>query len=290
MHMKTAEAVTRPALFANWYPEDLSEVARYLPKPKHRSRSPVTFAIAPHSGWEYSGKVAGSVYAAFPKFDTAIFIGSNHRGLGPPVSLFASGAWEMPAGYVEIDEDFCKDFLGASRNIQADVSAHMREHAVEVQVPFVQYLNPRARIVPVEVRDSHWEACQELGEALAAALYRQIKKDPKKTFCVIGSTDMTHCGARYGQEPEGGLSPEEFARRQDSLAIEKILNLDTAGFLDTVENLEISMCGPGTAAVVMAAAIEFGVKKAHLTAYSTSCENSEGDSDSCVGFGGIVIE
>lgn len=289
--MKTAvETAARSPLFTNWYPEDLSSVSHYLGRPKHRLRSQVAFAVCPHSGWQYSGKVAGSVYAVLPKFDTVIFVGSNHRGLGPPVSVFTGGAWEMPGGYVEIDHDFCRDLLHASRHAQSDVTAHLREHAVEVQIPFVQYLNPRAKIVPIEMRDGPVNVSEELGRALASALYRQMRKDPKKIFCVIASTDFTHCGARYGQEPEGGQSPEDFARRQDRLAIEKILNLDPFGLLDAVDDSEISMCGPGATACVVSAAVEFGAKKAHLTAYSTSCEQTDGDSDSCVGFAGIVIE
>ncbi|MDD1632921.1 MAG: AmmeMemoRadiSam system protein B, partial [Methylococcaceae bacterium] len=94
--------------------------------------------IAPHAGLVYSGSVAGAVYSSIELPGTFVLIGPNHTGLGSPVSLMAKGTWETPLGRVQIDEELAARILAASPLITDDSLAHLREHSLEVQLPFIQ--------------------------------------------------------------------------------------------------------------------------------------------------------
>lgn len=285
----------RKAYCQNWYPSAPEEVAKYLspkkglPNPKGKIETALSFAIVPHAGWIYSGKVAGTVYSSLTAADTVIFVATNHTGLGPASSLFPQGDWETPLGSVPVEETFSRELLKRSNFLKPDLEAHLYEHAIEVQLPFVQTLNPETKIVPIEMRDYRLEVCKEIGAAIAQTMTQLMNNNPQRTFAVIASSDMTHCGERYGQTPPQTISPKDFARKQDQQAIDQILNMDSEGLLRVVKEKNITMCGSGPAAVVIESAKIMGARKGELMAYATSADVSDKDSDMAVGYAGIVI-
>ena len=74
------------------------------------------------------------------------------------------------------------------------MEAHLNEHAIEVQIPFLQVLNPEIKIVPIEMKDYRFETCKDVGMSIAKTIREELKKNPKKRFAVIASSDMSHCG------------------------------------------------------------------------------------------------
>ena len=104
--------------------------------------------LMPHAGYPYSGPVAGATISRIKFKDTFIIMGPSHTGVGKPFSIMTEGVWKTPLGEVEIDSGLAKQILAASKNLQEDHLAHQHEHAVEVQIPFLQYLKPDIRIVP----------------------------------------------------------------------------------------------------------------------------------------------
>lgn len=227
--------------------------------------------LSPHAGLMYSGAVAGAVYSRIELPDTFVLIGPNHTGLGAPVSLMAHGEWETPLGRVGIDEPLAAAILKQSRRIQEDTLAHLREHSLEVQLPFIQYLKETFTIVPLQVLDTRLETCLELGRAVAAAI-----KETSQNTLIVASSDMSH------------YEPAEVARKKDEKAIRHVLDLDPEGLYHTVRDHGISMCGFGPAVAMLSACKALGATKAELVKYMNSGEVS-GDFNQVVGYAGVVV-
>lgn len=273
-----------------WYPETLDKVKGFISSGKEKTDEKIILGIVPHAGWFYSGKVAGIVYGSISKVDTIIFTATNHTGEGPPSSLFPAGLWQTPFGEIQVDSDFSERLLKTSKTLQTDVQAHIYEHAIEVQLPFLSALYPEAKIVPIEMRDYRIETCREIGHSIAKVIEQMTKKFPNKKYAVIASSDMSHCGKRYGQIPPQNMTPNRFAKEQDQVAIEQILKLNSEKLLKVVKENKITMCGSGPAATVIETAGKLGIQKTKLLDYKTSADVSGEDTDLAVGYAGILIK
>lgn len=228
--------------------------------------------LAPHAGFMYSGAVAGAVYSAIAAPKTFLLLGPNHTGMGAPVSLYAEGSWEVPTATFPIDTGLAQRIRRASSLIQADAAAHVREHSLEVQLPFIAETAKNAAIVPIAIMHVSLEECRQLGETLAAAI-----KDTPYDVTMVASTDMSH------------YVTVQTARRLDHLALERIAALDPEGLYQTVHEHRISMCGVYPATVMLFAAKALGARQALQIRYATSGEVS-GDFEQVVGYAGLLIK
>ena len=228
--------------------------------------------IAPHAGYIYSGKVAGSVYSSARIPENIILLGPNHTGLGERVALMTQGEWDMPFGKVKINQELARLLLEESHTFSDNSTAHLREHSLEVQLPFIHHFNPKASIVPVTIMYLDYKECEELGKTIANA----IRKYKNKVLIAV-SSDMNH------------YESDTVTKKKDKKAIDKILALDPKGLMTTVTNENISMCGIIPATIALVAAKELGAKKAELVDYATSGDTS-GDYDHVVGYAGILIK
>jgi hypothetical protein len=235
--------------------------------------------VSPHAGLVYSGSVAGAVYSRIELPGTFVLIGPNHTGLGAPVSLMARGSWETPLGAVRINEDLADAVLSKSRHIHDDTMAHLREHSLEVQLPFIQCLKKEFTIVPIQMRDTRLETCIEVGNAVASAIAecgaRSAEYKAEGTL-IVASSDMSH------------YVSAGTAKKKDHAAIKRILDLDAQGLYHTVRDEGISMCGYGPVVAMLTACKVLGATKAELVKYTNSGEVS-GDYDQVVGYAGIVV-
>ncbi len=235
--------------------------------PKEKALS----ALCPHAGLMYSGHVAGAVYSRIVMPETFILIGPNHTGLGSKVSIMPRGEWEIPLGVLTIDERLARLIINESELFTSDTQAHIFEHSLEVQLPFIVYLSKDAKIVPITVMHATVEECRTMGEAIAKAVSRI-----DYSVVIVASSDMSH------------YVSDEVARRKDKLAINKILQLDPEGLYDTVTSERISMCGYIPATIMLFTARSLKARQAKLIKYSTSGDVS-GDYDYVVGYAGIII-
>lgn len=265
--------VRKPYVAGRFYPGDQQTLDESVSRFIGKAMGERTIAIiAPHAGYMYSGKTAGAVYARTIVPDLVVLLGPNHTGVGKSASLMAKGVWEMPCGNVPVDEAFASSILASSRLFSADASAHLMEHSLEVQLPFITARNPRASIVPITVMRAGKDECAEMGQSIA----RAVKGSGKDVLIAI-SSDMNH------------YESDKKTRVKDRLAIDKVLALDYSGLLDVASENDISMCGVLPAAIGIAAAIELGAVEAVLVDYTTSGETS-GDFDHVVGYAGILIK
>jgi len=239
--------------------------------------------ICPHAGLMYSGAVAGAVYSRVTLPSTAILIGPNHTGLGPPISVYSEGEWLLPGGSLTVAADLARSFLTRCPQAQPDHIAHLSEHCLEVQLPFLHALRPDIQILPIVLGFRNLETCRAVGSALAAVI-QEASTPP----LLIASTDLTHCGPGFGQSPPPGLTAEEFAHEQDRLAIEAIHTLDGERLHQTVETHRVTMCGYVPTTAVLFAAKTLGARQAQLVRYATSADVS-GDVHRVVGYAGLIM-
>lgn len=247
-----------------------SQVRQYIVEGLEKEE--IIGAVSPHAGLMYSGSVAGALYSRIKFPETFILIGPNHTGLGERASVMTSGQWEIPTGTFLIDEQFSKRLLDKSSYLKEDVKAHIYEHSLEVQLPFISYFSTTVKIVPITVMMATLEDCKEVGDAIADTI-----KETDYKVVIIASSDMSH------------YEPDEIARRRDNLAIKEILNLNPEGFYNTVRRERISMCGYLPATIMLFASKRLGAKEARLIKYATSGDVS-GDYGSVVGYASIIVK
>lgn len=227
--------------------------------------------ILPHAGYRYSGPVAGVGYRALwglGRPESVVILGTNHTGLGGPITIAGPGEWATPLGNLPVDEQLAERFAAASGADRSDLP-FLEEHSIEVQLPFLRYLFGPVPIVPAVVRDFSPGFCRSVGGALAEAV-------KGKGIAVIASSDFTH------------YEPHQVAQEKDRRALAHILNLDLEGFLQAVVEYRISICGVGAIGILLAAARSLGLLGAELLAYRTSGE-VVGMLDQVVGYAAVVF-
>ena len=191
----------------------------------------------------------------------------------------------MPGGAVQIAEELASALLTKCPDARPDQVAHLHEHCLEVQLPFLHYLRSDLTILPIVVGTQDLDTCIALGEALAA-LVREVKGERP---VLIASTDMTHCGPGFGQWPPNGVTAEAFARAQDQLALEALQTMDPKHFHRTIERHQVTMCGYAPTTAVLNAARTLGARAATLVRYTTSADIS-GDVNRVVGYAGLMLD
>jgi len=266
--------IRNPVVAGQFYPASASELKSMLKGmvAEKAKKQEVIGLISPHAGYIYSGAVAGATISRIKFKDTFIIMGPNHSGRGKSFSIMTEGSWKTPLGEVEIDAELGKQILANSRYLEDDCSAHLYEHSIEVQLPFLQYFNTEFKLVPIILAYAGGAIYKEIGKALAKA----IKESGRKAV-IIASSDMTH------------YEPQASAQRKDTQAIEAALALDEDELLKRVEKLNITMCGFAPAVSLIVAAKELGAKGAELVKYQTSGDTT-GDYSSVVGYAGIIIK
>lgn len=230
----------------------------------------IVAGIVPHAGWTFSGSLAALVFFAVKqqheKVNTFVVFGAAHGYFGRTPAVCDRGSWITPLGEVAIDEELADAVLSAGPAV-SDPSAHISEHSIEVQVPFIQYLFAGAKILPVLVPPG------QQAVALGTSVGEIISRDERKKIVCIGSTDLTHYGPRYGFTPVGiGAEALKWADSvNDKQFIDLALKLEPEGMLaSAAENC--NACGAGAAAAAVAAAKKLGKTEGLLLAHTSSNE------------------
>ena len=270
-------AVRSSAVAGRFYPDHPDRLLREI----HEYTGPVQTRIsaigcvAPHAGYMYSGHVAGAVYARLEIPQHCIVLCPNHTGRGVPLSIMTATAWQTPLGEVAPSTDIALRLLQNFPHLQEDSAAHRSEHAIEVQLPFLQAEQPNLHIVPIAVGTSELRVLCQLGEAIASVIGDREDSDQK--VLIVASSDMNH------------YESDAITRVKDHKAIDRVLALDARGLWEVVMREDISMCGFGPTVAMLTAAKILGATKATLVRYATSGDIS-GDTDAVVGYAGMIVE
>ena len=272
-----ATAIRQPAVAGRFYPANpqrlRAEVESYTAAPANTAEPKISAlgCVVPHAGYMYSGHVAGAVYRRLELPERYVILCPNHTGMGEPLAIMSEGAWHTPLGDADIDDELATELKRHMPLLAEDSEAHRAEHALEVQLPFLQVLAPGFRFVPITVGTSNYDVLAALGVAIGNTLAKH-----RGRFLVIASSDMNH------------YESDSVTRVKDRRAIDQMLALDPRGLYDVVREGNISMCGYGPAVVMLTAAKKLGATKAELVRYATSGDVSQ-DRDMVVGYAGIAV-
>lgn len=276
-------AVRTPAVAGRFYPcradELLREIQKYttpIESPIPTGRIAAIGCVAPHAGYIYSGSVAGTVYSRLEIPRHCVILCPNHTGKGRPLAVMAGTTWQTPLGEVAPDAEMSAQLLLRFPALEEDSAAHRGEHAIEVQLPFLQQRQPELKIVPIAVGTSNFDVLRGLGEALAGVI-ADLEDDRQEKVLIVASSDMNH------------YESDAVTRVKDNKAIDRVLAMDARGLWEVVVNEDISMCGLGPTVVMLTAAKLLGATAATLVKYATSGDVS-GDYESVVGYAGIIVE
>jgi AmmeMemoRadiSam system protein B len=269
------EKIREPVVSGYFYPSGKAHLLRMLETfiERDTQKEKVIACMVPHAGYIYSGKTAGITYSRIEIPESIIILGPNHTGYGEPYSVSDHDKWLTPLGEVEIDKEIRDLLVEKSRYLQKDEIAHIREHSIEVQIPFLQFLRKNIKIVPITlmgyVDNPAWF---EIGEDIA-----EVIKEVKKDVLIVASSDMTH------------YQPHKVAEEKDNYVIEAICMLDEDEVIRRIEEKDVSMCGYSGVIVSIVASKILGAKKGQLIYYTTSAETSK-DYSEVVGYAGVIIK
>ena len=183
-----------PAVSGRFYPGTRDELERTVRELLDAVREPLPVparaAVAPHAGYLYSGLTAAHVFARLEIPPIVVILAPNHTGVSRAprgASLWEAGAFRTPLGDVSVDDAFARALLETSPLVGPDHAAHASEHAVEVELPFLQIRRADVRIVPLVLAWDAWEGCRGLGETLAGL----VRRWPDRVL-LLASSDLNH--------------------------------------------------------------------------------------------------
>jgi len=281
-----------PVVAGMFYPANpahaRAEIARMLEAARQVVPANGFFAgLVPHAGWAYSGPTAARTFAALagsgsPR--TLVIFGAVHTwGVGRP-ALYGRGTWETPLGSLQVDHALAEAILReAGSDVTENERAHSEEHSIEVQLPFIKYLWPDATIVPLVVPPER--QAPAVGEAVA----RAVQAQGGRVF-LLGSSDLTHYGPRYGFAPRGvGSAALAWAKDNDRRLLDDVVHLRAEEIVPHA-SADHSACGGGAVAATVAAARALGATQGVLLEHTTSYEVQPlGSPDDFVGYAAVVF-
>jgi AmmeMemoRadiSam system protein B len=200
-----------------------------------------------------------------------IILGPNHTGRGAALALSPASGWATPLGVAQVDTGLNQKLIQACPQLREDASAHQGEHCLEVQVPFLQVLQPDLMFSAICVRTANFVALESLGHALA-----QVIRSETEPVLLVASSDMTH------------YEDADTAASQDQFAMDRIMAVDPAGLYRVVIEKDITMCGFAPAVAVLTACADLDAASGTLIQYTNSGEVT-GDRRQVVAYAGIVI-
>lgn len=262
--------VRQAAVAGTWYPGTARELAErvdgYLAAAAGPRLRHVTAIIAPHAGLMYSGPVAGYAYRQLQNraIDVIVLVGPAHAGGFEGVAVYSSGAFETPLGAANIDSECAARLIAASPIVRDNRAPHVREHSLEMQLPFVRRVAPTATIVPLLMGWQTAETARALGDAIPLAV-------GDRRAMLIASTDLSH------------YEDARTASRLDAVVIDYVQRVDPEGLQDALNRNPRHACGGGPTIAVMHAARTLGANAATILNYADSGDVT-GDKSSVVGY------
>lgn len=270
--------IRAPAVAGMFYTDDATQLRREVENLLAAADPPlpaneIIAAVSPHAGYMYSGGVAAHTFKALqtlyspPPADdspTVFLIAPSHREAFPFISVFTGQSYRTPLGEALIARELAQTLVDSDPMIHADWRGHRAEHALEVELPFLQVIWPQFRLVPVVMGDQHWELCQLLGEQIA----KLCRASPA---LILASSDLSH----YFSYDEAVEFDECFIRHLKSF--------DPEALQQALDNEECHACGGGPVVAAMMAAQALGANTVDILRYQNSGDVS-GDHSMVVGY------
>ena len=278
--------VREPSVAGKFYPESAAKLKLAIEKFLQDAvpvqvKKPIAIVV-PHAGYIFSGQICadGFKQVANQKYDVIVILGTNHTSSDfQKISLYPGDGFRTPLGTAPVEKNIISALIKEDpADCVLDKTLHESEHSVEVMVPFIQVVFPKAKIVPVVVGSQDMQVCIRFGQALAKVL-------KNKRALIVASSDLSH------------YPSAEDAKIVDKETLVAIAGLDPTAFRATLQahrdknipNLFTSACGSSPIMAAMAAAKSLGATRGEIISYANSGDTSVGDSSRVVGYGAVVL-
>ncbi len=265
------EQVRESVIAGTWYDGDAAVLKRqintFLDKaPSVADDGRLVALIAPHAGYQYSGQVAAHAYKLLKgrSFDTVVIVAPSHHAAFRGVSVYDRGGYRTPLGLVPLDTVFIDALKKADKSIRYVAEAHTQEHAIEIQLPFIQTTMTGFKLAPLVMGSQDPATCRRLADALAACA-------GDKSVLLVASSDLSHYHSR------------EVAQRLDGRVASRVSAFDPEGLLKDLSKGECEACGGGPMASVMSAARKLGADQSKVLHVGDSGD-AGGDTSQVVGY------
>lgn len=265
------EDIRRPVVADTFYPGDPEildrEIDSMMDKAEISSlRGEIKALVSPHAGYVYSGLVAAVGYKHLKEQNASVvaIISPSHREYFAGVSVFNGKGYETPLGLVPVDLELSNALIQQSQRFFSSWTGHRSEHALEVQLPFLQKALKEFKIIPIVMGEQDYDTCILLGEALATVL-----KDV--SALIVASSDLSH------------YYPYSEAVKIDQLTIKLVEAFDEANLMNALEKGSSEACGGGPIAAAMVASKKEGANNAKALLYQNSGDVT-GDHTAVVGY------
>lgn len=231
--------------------------------------------MVPHAGFIYSGPIASHSYFEIAKHgipDVFIILSPNHTGFGREISIYNEGSWQTPLGDVSVCREFADAIISYSDIAGADFDAHLKEHSIEVQLPFLQFLSNNFQIVPITIANQSLSTSHDLATAISKA-----GEKIGKSYCVIASTDLSH------------FNTQERANKVDGFVLDDISEMNEFKLFEEIVQYNITMCGYGPVMTNIIISKLTEKDGCNILAYATSGDIS-GDFSQVVGYASAIFK
>ncbi len=275
--------VRKPAVAGAFYPSNPSTLRNMIEGLLKKAEVPeikesVTGLIAPHAGYVYSGGVAAHAYKVLQgrKIERVVVISPSHIDYFSGASIYDGTHYETPLGLIPVDTEFARELATKSERLALSEQGHTinfqgrGEHALEVQLPFLQVVLGDFKLVPIVMGDQSYETARALGRALAALIHDD------KTI-IVASSDLSH------------YHPYEEATKLDSKVLNAIKEWDYYNLSRNLQGRIWEACGGGPIISLMIASEYLGANKPMLLKYANSGDVPMGDKSRVVGYSAFVF-
>lgn len=280
-----AGSIREPVFAGQFYSAEstmlLKQIKFFFDNAKPQKVDSVLAIIVPHAGYIYSGQIDADAYNQVKenKYDLVVILGTNHTTAGfTNISVYPKGSFATPLGNLKIDDKVAEQLLEGDDDVSANLSVHKQEHSIEVQIPFIKYLFPQVKILPIIVGSSDIDMCTKFSKVLAKIL-------KNKKVLVVASSDLSHYPDfddaikvdNNTLKTIAGLNPEEIISEMRNPVSKNISQLVTCA------------CGESPIIAAIELAKELGANCASIISYSNSGYISIGSTDRVVGYGAVAI-
>lgn len=268
------ESIREPAVAGMFYPSSpvklKEDIKRFLETTKTDDIfNGLTGLVVPHAGYLYSGKTAAYAYNTIKEqYNTVILLAPSHREYFPGISIYSGEGYRTPLGIVPVNKLIREKIVFSAHNIFAGIDGHRNEHAIEVQLPFLQEVLGDFTIVPIVIGDQRKSFLDELAYKLSGAV--------DENTIIVASSDLSH------------YFPKEEANKLDEKIEKNLERFDYEGLMKDLETSKCEACGGGAIVAMMKTADLLQKKKCKVLARTNSGDVS-GDYSEVVGYLSAVV-
>ena len=269
--MNSSPHIRQCAVSGLFYPSDPAmlkrQVVSFLGSGSDRKvTAPVRGLLSPHAGYMYSGATAGAGYGHLhgARYDTVVIVSPSHREFFDGISVYSGDAYESPLGTVQVNAGLRQKLIDSCSYARASDDGHGEEHAIEVQIPFLQEVLSDFTVLPIVVGRQERDYCYALGEALGEVLENE-------SALLVASTDLSH------------YHPAKVADRLDSIFIEDVRKGDYGQLMDDLESGKTEACGGGPTVAVLIALHRLNATRIEVVHHCNSGDVT-GERGSVVGY------